>query len=675
MGTRRESGHETVGKADGLSALRTMPVRRWYGVCVVAAAIVVYLNSFPVPFLFDDHAAIVENPHVRHLWPLSEALTAPKETTAAGRPTLCLSLAVSYAISGDHVWGFHAVNILIHTAAAWLLFAVLRRTFCSARLRDQFGARANELAFCVALVWVVHPLHTMCVTYIVQRAESLMGLCYLATMYCVIRSDESRRWGIGAILACLVGMGAKEAMATAPVVVLLYDMLFLSGSFREAMRRRGWVYVGLAACWIPLGLLVASAPRSESAGISLASISVWEYLRTQPEVILHYLRLVVWPYPLVLDYEWPVARQWWEIAVPGTVMVGMLAATVLGIMRRRPWAMAGVCFFGVLAVSSSVVPIVIVASEHRMYLPLAAVIVLILLAGDALLSNTRSIPWQAKSLVVSTVVVALGGVTIARNRDYYSAIGMWKDVVSKRPDNPRAHCNLGAALEEAGDLGSALGELQAAVQLNTQYAEARCNLGSVLGKLGRVDEAMVQLEECLRLRPREERAHYNLGYAYQLKNQYREAIEHYRAALELKPTYTLARSNLGVALAFTGMPSDAIMELRTALKHDPDHVASLNTLAWLLATCSNSASRNGPEAVKLAERANQMTGGTNSGALDTLAAAYAEAGRYVEAAQTGEKALTIAESEKQSVLATAIRERVALYRQSKPFRDMTVTGK
>ncbi len=531
------------------------------------------------------------------------------------------------------------------------------------------------MAGCIALVWAVHPLHTMCVTYIVQRAESLMGLCYLATLYCVIRSNESWRWGIGAILACLAGMGAKEAMATAPVVVLLYDVLFLTGSFREAMRRRAWVYVGLMACWIPLGFLVASAPRSESAGVSLATISVWEYLRTQPEVILHYLRLVVWPSPLVLDYEWPVATQWWEIVLPGTVIVGMLGATVVGVMRRRAWSMAGVWLFGVLAVSSSVVPIVIVASEHRMYLPSAAVIALIVLAGDAVLSKARSIPWQTRPLVLTAVVLSLGGATIARNRDYHSAIGMWKDVISKRPDNPRAHNNLGAALEGIGELQQALPHLEQAVHLIPSFADARYNLGSVLGKLGRIDDAMVQLTECLRLRPREERAHYNLGYAYQLKNHYRDAIGHYRAALEIKPSYTLARSNLGVALAFTGMPSDAIMELRTALKHDPDHVASLNTLAWLLATCPNSALRNGPEAVKLAERVNQLTGGLNSGALDTLATAYAEAGRYIEAAQTGEKALKIAESEKQNTPAKAIRDRVELYRQSKPFRDMTVTGK
>ncbi|MBI5762567.1 MAG: tetratricopeptide repeat protein [Planctomycetes bacterium] len=604
-------------------------------------------------------------------------MSAPRQTGAAGRPTLSLSLALNHAISGYSVFGFHILNILIHTASALLVLSILRRTLRSHVFGGRFDAHGDRLALVIALAWAVHPLHTMCVTYIVQRAESMMGLCYLATMYCVMRHHDApnrRWWGVASVVFCLTGMGAKEVMATAPLVILVYDAIFLSNSFRESLRRRKWVYGGLAACWIPLGLMVAAAPRSESAGLSLASISAWEYLRTQPQVILHYIRLVVYPYPLVLDYEWPVAKQWCEIAGPGAVILVLLAATSIGVYRRRPWAMLGVWFFGVLAVSSSVVPIVIVASEHRMYLPSVTVIAILVLGGDAILSNVRSIPGYTKRVIVGAAILSLCGVTIARNRDYYSAIALWKDVISKRPANPRGHCNLGAALEADNDLAGALRHIEHAVALNPRYGDARYNLGSVLGKLGRVDEAMVQLEECLRLRPNEERAHYNLGYAYQLKGRYREAIGHYRAALEIRPSYVMARSGLGVALAFSGVPTDAIAELRTALASEPNHVATLNTLAWLLATCPRPTLRNGPDAVKLAERANQLTGGTSSGALDTLAAAYAEAGRYVEAAQTGEKALTIAESEKQGALAEAIRARVALYRQSKPFRDSTVDG-
>ncbi|MEK6644488.1 MAG: tetratricopeptide repeat protein [Planctomycetota bacterium] len=643
---------------------------------LVGAVALCYWNSWNVPFLFDDHAAIVENPFVRRIWPIWEAMQAPRETTVAGRPTVSLSLALSYALSGERVWGFHLLNILIHAAAACLLFGILRRTFESSILGVRFGGNANGLAATIALIWAVHPLHTMCVTYIVQRAESLMGLCYLLTLYSVIRGHDSqrpRRWWCVAALACLAGMGSKEVMVTAPVVVLVYDALFLSGSFRVAFQRRAALYMGLATCWIPLGLLVASSPRPESAGMSLESITPWEYLRTQPEVILHYVRLVIWPRPLVLDYEWTIAREWRAIALPGMVVVGLLVLTVGGVIRRRPWAMAGVWFFGVLAASSSLVPIVIVASEHRMYLPSAAVISVVVLLGH--LSIRRFGSGLVRIPMVITVVASLCVTTMARNLDYQSGINMWKDVIAKRPDNARAHNNLGAALEVVGDLSGALPHVEKAVQLNPTFSDARYNLGSVLGKLGRVDEAMDQLRECLRFRPQEVRAEYNLGYAYQVKGRLEDAIVHYRRAVTIKPSYELARSGLGIALALVGQFNEAVGELRTVLELEPDRVAAVNTLAWILATNPKDSIRNGTEAVQLAERANRLTGGANSGALDTLAAAYAEAGRFAEAVEAGERAAKIAEAEKQDAMANAIRGRVELYRQSKPFRDAPVPGK
>src|SRR5690606_21319791 len=117
------------------------------------------------------------------------------------------------------------------------------------------------------------------------------------------------------------------------------------------------------------------APRAASAGAGLRGVTPWQYLLTQAEVLVHYLRLVFVPWPLVLDYEWPVVKSIREAAVPLVVVSALLAVTVWGLVRRRAWAMAGVLSFGVLAPTSSVVPIVTeVAAEHRLYLPLAGLI-------------------------------------------------------------------------------------------------------------------------------------------------------------------------------------------------------------------------------------------------------------------------------------------------------------
>jgi hypothetical protein len=168
------------------------------------------------------------------------------------------------------------------------------------------------------MLWVVHPLQTQSVTYVWQRCESLMGMFYLLTLYCVIRSDASARarwWSAGAVESCALGMASKEVMATAPVVVLLHDRVFLAGSWKELGRRRWGLYAGLAGTWSILAALLLSGVAQE--GVWRASwletrqsIPPWSYLLTQAGVITHYLRLAFWQDPLCLDYGygWPMAR-------------------------------------------------------------------------------------------------------------------------------------------------------------------------------------------------------------------------------------------------------------------------------------------------------------------------------------------------------------------------------
>ena len=210
---------------------------------VVAAGLLAYHNSFTGPFIFDDLPSIPENPTIRHLWPIWQPLSPPQTggITVEGRPVINLSLAINYALGGYDVRGYHVLNLTIHILAGLTLFGVVRRTLLQPRLRERFGGVANELALAVAVLWTVHPLQTESVTYIVQRAESLMGLFYLLTLYCFIRSVESPRprvWCGLCLTACAVGMASKEVMASAPLLVMLYDRAFISGSFREAWRRR-----------------------------------------------------------------------------------------------------------------------------------------------------------------------------------------------------------------------------------------------------------------------------------------------------------------------------------------------------------------------------------------------------------------------------------------------------
>src|SRR5207249_870179 len=146
---------------------------------IIAAGLCAYLNSLRGPFIFDDIDAINENPHIRKLWPLAEVLSAPRQTPVAGRPVVGLSLAINYALGGLNVCGYHVFNLATHMLAGLTLFGIVRRTLQRHPLEDQPSGSPTWFALAVALTWMLHPLQTEAVTYVIQRAESLMGLFYL----------------------------------------------------------------------------------------------------------------------------------------------------------------------------------------------------------------------------------------------------------------------------------------------------------------------------------------------------------------------------------------------------------------------------------------------------------------------------------------------------------------
>ena len=259
MAKQRTKGKGQRAKEGQREEVKGGSARLWVAAAaIVAAGLCAYANSFSGAFVFDDTPAIVENPHVKTVRPLTRSMSAPPEVTVSGRPIAAFTLAINYALAPidvrdvmtpggpgapvgtgarylRNVWGYHAFNLAIHLAAALTLFGVIRRTLLSPGMRDHFGQAALPLALAVALLWVVHPLQTESVTYIVQRVESLMGLCYLLTLYCAIRAWDareasSRLWAFAAIVACALGMGSKEVMVTAPVMVAVWDSVFVPGA-------------------------------------------------------------------------------------------------------------------------------------------------------------------------------------------------------------------------------------------------------------------------------------------------------------------------------------------------------------------------------------------------------------------------------------------------------------
>jgi protein O-mannosyl-transferase len=520
----------------------------WFPIAIIVFALMAYHNSFAGVFVFDDRNTIIGNAAV-HDWP-------PKAIFFLTRPLFYLTLAVNYQLGGFNPVGYHVINLLIHVLAALTLFGLLRRTFVSQRFHKRVRTSAGILAACISILWVVHPLQTESVTYISQRSELLAGLFYLWTLYCFVRSHDSPvsgRWKVGAVLACAFGMATKEVMITAPLAVLLYDRIFLSTSWRELFARGKGFYASLFGTYAILWLTMLGADlaqMSESAGFSYKGITSLRYAMNQSSVILHYLKLAIWPTGLCLDYVWRPAASSGTLLGPSAILIALMVVMAVTLKRSPGIGFFGLWFFVTIAPSSSFFPIRDLAFEHRMYLPLIAVIALIVLwlyaAMDTLLGAGRRRRQAARAVACLALgsAMVLSDWTVRRNQDYHGEVHMWQDVIRKRPDNPRAHYNLGRIYSDQGKLKEAAASYERATMWVGDYADAHNNLGATLASIGELEKGIEEVRKAIRLNPNLAKAHNNLGTLLRRQGKLEEARSHYGKAIQIDPNYAIAKTNL-----------------------------------------------------------------------------------------------------------------------------------
>lgn len=497
-----------------------------------------YGNSLWGPFVFDDIASIPGNPTLPHLGSALALHPAKSGTTVDGRPLLNLSFALNYAWGGLSVTGYHVTNICIHALCGLFLFALVRRTAPRAGL---------YVAGTGALLWLLHPLQTESVTYIVQRAESLAALFSLATLYAFARfagtSVPSKRWGVAALGCCVLGLACKETAAATPFLVLLYDRTFCSGTFARCWSRHRGLYLSFGLALLCLaGVVFEGASRGGTAGPGLGLRAVAIYAQAQPAAIVHYLRLAFWPFPLVFDYGTHWATQD-GAAIPCVLAVAVMLIAVVAALRHAPKVgFFGGAFFLLLAPSSSIVPIATERmAEHRMYLPLAA------LTAGAAIGVQRCLGQRGLAFLV-TASVASGCLTAARNLDYSSSLRLWADTVTKQPDNPSARVNLGYSFLEARRYPEAIVQFDGALALEPDDAKAHNHRGRARSSLGDFSAARSDFEAALRLSPDYAEAHNNLGVLFAITGDRPAAVAEFKAALQLAPEYPEARANLTRAL-------------------------------------------------------------------------------------------------------------------------------
>jgi len=561
--------------------------RKFAFILLAAVAIATYWNVLHAPFVWDDDTAITTNQSIHEI---SSSLVPPLETPVAGRPIVNVSLAMNYAWGGLETTGYHVFNLAVHLACALLLFGIVRHTLRRHRVLGE-NAPADAIAAASALVWMVHPLLSETIAYTTQRTESMMGLFFLLTLYASIRARERRRssrWTAVAIASCAAGMATKESMATAPVAVVLYDLIFEFDSPSEACASRKALYAGLAATWVELAAIMWRWPRSTVGG---AAVSPFTYALNQAQMITRYLWLSVWPRSLVVDYGVPQPLRIGDVLPQGALVLALVAATLVAIIRWPAIGFLGAMFFLTLAPTSSIVPISSeVGAERRMYLPLAALAVLVVVLAARAVDRRRSTTaWRAAAAAVAVAVAALAIRTVDRNRDYASPLALWQSVVDRRPHG-RARMGLANQLMEAGRHDDAIAQFRLAVADNP---DARAGLGTELLVQGQLEEGISVLEAFVRAGPslpnrapaRVLLAQGHRAIAERALSQRNAALaeEEARKSVELDGTNADAHNILGAALASQGNLAAAIPEFQAAVRINPQHPSAVNNLARAMA--------------------------------------------------------------------------------------------
>ncbi len=583
---------------------------RRYSLIIITLTALVYANTFQAPFIFDDSNNIIDNRSIRGEPTVFHALIPAPETGIPGRPLVNFTLAINYAISGLNPWSYHLFNLIVHISAALVLFGIVHRTFLFRNFQIGSHGKATTVAFASALIWSLHPLQTQAVTYTIQRCESLMGLCFLLIFYFAIRGWQSAKqnaWHLASVFAFLFGVGVKEVIIVAPVLLFYYDLLFVNRSPREALKRSWLLYVGLLAGMVLMvAIVVAGGTRSTMTHARV--YSVYEYWRTQPLVTWQYVRLVFWPAPLSFDYDLPAAN--WADAWPACLLfTAFVMLTLWGIVKRHPLSFATTWFLLILS-PTMLVNLPDLAFEHRMYLSLVAIVVPSVFfacrANDMFrirLKKQRgkygagSHRWIWYLFVL--IILSLSILTFSRNGDYRNISTIWQDAALKYPRNSRALSNFGEALIEKGNYDSALSTLNAAMRIEREkakiyaksadspgeadglyikyliargiYATIENNLGIISMEKGDTETALSHFQAALTVAPNHVTTLTNMGLVYIYQGRILEAIKAFEKAIEISPDSVKPYINMAALMRQNGKPDAAIYFLKEALRLKPEN--------------------------------------------------------------------------------------------------------
>jgi len=472
-------------------------------------------------------------------------------------------------------------------------------------------------------------------------------------------------------------MGTDDAvMLAAPLVVWLYDARFLSSSVREPLRRRWGLYTGLAACWVLMAApYLLAGTDARLAFQTKPVLSPTANAMTQPGVILHYFTLSLWPVRVCLDYsDWPVADVG-ALLLPLAILGAFLAATVWVCLKWPKIGFLAICFFLLLGTAFTR-PFGGSISETQMYLPLAVECVALVVVGFEL-AEWAGRQWPHAGVVVAgfalPLMVVLGFLTYQRNTEFYHASAILRDTINQRPNNVRVRLHLANALLQEGKMDAAIAEYKALLEsspgdeMRDYRRVALNNLAIAYLATNRTDEAFRFFADFPSSDLDNASTLSNLGARVWANGDASAAVRFFREAARLRPQSSRYYYELAVALQDGKQPEEAEAAVKEGLRIDPKWPAEARQQAWQLATAADPKQRNGLGAIFLARQASAATTSQQPEALDTLAAAYASAGRFPDAIKAADQAQHLAAAANNKSLEQQIQARLLLYKAGQPY--------
>jgi tetratricopeptide (TPR) repeat protein len=709
----RAADEEGLSPAFPAAELTRNPfIQAWLpGLLLVVITFIAYGPIWHAGFIWDDDKFLTDNAVVKsadglyRLW-----FTA---STPDYYPLTFSMLWVEWRIWGSHPLGYHLVNVLLHALSAVMVWRVLQRLNIPG-------------ALLAAAIFALHPVNVESAAWISEGKNTLAMFCYGVTLLLWLEFEDTRRWRwyAAAVAAFALALFAKTAVAPLPVVLLCMAWWRRGRvGWRDVGRSVPFFVVSGAISCVTVWFHYHRAIGNEI----VRSDSFWSRLAGAGRAIWFYLYKAVLPLKLIFIYpRWQIDARSALSYVP---LLLLAAVFVLCWRYWRGWGRA--VFFALAYFVVMLLPILgflniyfmrySLVADHWQYFaiigpialagavirkPVVAAALLIILGALTwrqceMYANIETL-WRATIRLNPGCAMAHGNlgnelaekghldeavvqiqkaleinpddpemhrnlaIAFSKQGRMDDAIAQYQKTLELQPNDEEAHVNLGTAFYRLGRTDEAISQFQTALEIQPDSAEAYNNLGNCFLHLGRLDDAIAQYEKAISLKPDLAEAENNLGACLYHQGKMDEAIAHYQRAVEIQPDYANGHANLSQALLRKGDFGGAIEQLQQALQFKPDDPGIQSNLAWLLATCPQASLRDGNLALQLAMAANDRAG-NNPLYLHTLAAAYAEVGRFPDAIQNVQKAIELARTAGQQGLVSHLNEELERYQKGLPL--------